>query len=247
MVLLTGPTGSGKTTTLYGALNQITSSEKNIVTVEDPVEYQLKGIYQMQANPAIGLTFAAGLRAILRQDPDIIMVGEIRDQETASSAIRCALTGHLVLSTLHTNDTASTAVRLMDMGVEPFLLSSTLVGIVAQRVVRRICEDCAEDYEPPLSVLEPLGLGGREPRRLRRGRGCRSCRGTGYRGRTAVFEVLEATEAFRSALGRSAGADELRRISLAEGMRTLRMNTAVKVLGGITTPEEMAAVTMGME
>jgi general secretion pathway protein E len=247
LILVTGPTGSGKTTTLYSTMTSLATPEKNITTIEDPVEFVTDEFNQIAVQQAVDVTFSNALRNILRQDPDIIMVGEIRDQETASSAIRCALTGHLVLSTLHTNDTASTAVRLMDMGVEPFLLSSTLVGIVAQRLVRRICEDCAEDYEPPLSVLEPLGLGGREPRRLRRGRGCRSCRGTGYRGRTAVFEVLEATEAFRSALGRSAGADELRRISLAEGMRTLRMNTAVKVLGGITTPEEMAAVTMGME
>jgi type II secretory ATPase GspE/PulE/Tfp pilus assembly ATPase PilB-like protein len=192
------------------------------------------------------VTFSNALRHILRQDPDIIMVGEIRDQETARSAIRCSLTGHLVLSTLHTNDTASTAIRLVDMGIEPFLLSSTLVAIVAQRLMRKVCDDCAEDYTPTESVLQSLGLSGRSLV-FRRGRGCRSCRGTGYRGRTAVFEVMEIGEGIRTALARSAGADEIHRLAVEDGMISLRTNAMRKVLSGITTPSEMLGATMGVE
>ncbi len=247
LILVTGPTGSGKTTTLYSTLTTLATAEKNITTIEDPIEFVTDEFNQIAVQPAIDVTFSNALRHILRQDPDIIMVGEVRDQETAKSAIRCALTGHLVLSTLHTNDTASTAIRMLDMGVEPFLLCSTLVGIVAQRLVRKVCEECAEEWEPPASVLQASGLTGRENARFRRGRGCRACRGTGYKGRTAVFEVLEVTERFRSALARSATIDELRRLAVEDGMRTLRSGTAMKVYDGVTTPNEMMAVTMGLE
>ncbi len=246
LVLVTGPTGSGKTTTLYSTLTALATNEKNITTIEDPIEFVTDEFNQIAVQNAVDVTFSNALRHILRQDPDIIMVGEIRDQETARSAIRCSLTGHLVLSTLHTNDTASTAIRLVDMGIEPFLLSSTLVAIVAQRLMRKVCDDCAEDYTPTESVLQSLGLSGRSLV-FRRGRGCRSCRGTGYRGRTAVFEVMEIGEGIRTALARSAGADEIHRLAVEDGMISLRTNAMRKVLSGITTPSEMLGATMGVE
>ena len=247
LLLVTGPTGSGKTTTLYSTLTALSTTEKNITTIEDPIEFVTDEFNQIAVQPAIDVTFSTALRHILRQDPDIIMVGEIRDQETAGSAIRCALTGHLVLSTLHTNDTASTAVRLLDMGVEPFLLASTLIGVVAQRLVRVVCDECAEVWEPPAPLLATAGLAGVRDCTFRRGRGCRACRGTGFKGRTAVFEVMEVTDRVRDALARSAPSGEIRRLAVEDGMRTLRSNAVLKVCSGVTTPGEMVAVTMGLE
>jgi len=247
LLLVTGPTGSGKTTTLYSTLTALATTEKNITTIEDPIEFVTDEFNQIAVQPAIDVTFSTALRYILRQDPDIIMVGEIRDQETARSAIRCALTGHLVLSTLHTNDTASSAVRLLDMGVEPFLLSSTLIGIVAQRLVRTVCSECAELWEPPQPLLASAGISDRSGGVFRRGKGCRACRGTGFKGRTAVFEVLEVTDRIRDALAGSAPTNELRRIAVEEGMRTLRLNAARKVCSGVTTPGEMVSIMMGLE
>lgn len=246
LILVTGPTGSGKTTTLYSTLTALSSDEKNITTIEDPIEFVADEFNQISVQPAVDVTFTSALRHILRQDPDIIMVGEIRDQETARSAIRCSLTGHLVLSTLHTNDTASTAVRLLDMGIESFLLCSTLIGIVAQRLVRKVCDECAEDYAPGETLLESMGMAGRRVV-FRRGRGCRTCRGTGYRGRTAVFEVMEISDRIRSLLAHSASVDDLRRAAQEEGMNTMRVNATRKVLAGVTTPSEMLEATMGME
>jgi general secretion pathway protein E len=246
LILVTGPTGSGKTTTLYSTLTTLATNEKNITTIEDPIEFVADEFNQIAVQNAVDVTFTNALRHVLRQDPDIIMVGEIRDVETARSALRCSLTGHLVLSTLHTNDTSSTAVRLLDMGMEPFLLCSTLIGIVAQRLMRKVCPDCGEDYTPSDSVLQSLGLSGRSLI-FRRGKGCRSCRGTGYKGRTAIFEVMDVGERIRTALARSSSTDEIRRIATEEGMSTLRTNALRKVLAGITTPSEMLNATMGAE
>ena len=245
LILVTGPTGSGKTTTLYSSLTILATKEKNITTVEDPIEFVTNEFNQIAVQPAIDLTFSTSLKYILRQDPDIIMVGEIRDTETARSAMRCALTGHLVLSTLHTNDSASAAMRLVDMGVEPYLLSTTLVAVVAQRLVRMICDRCAEEYVPSRSLRESIGL--EDGVVLKRGVGCRNCRGTGYKGRTGVFEVLEMTEEVRNAVMRSASIDEIRRIAVGQGMVSLRESTLSKVRAGITTPEEMLKVTLGVE
>ncbi len=245
LILVTGPTGSGKTTTLYSSLTTLATKEKNITTIEDPIEFITNEFNQIAVQPAIDLTFSNSLKYILRQDPDIIMVGEIRDKETARSAMRCALTGHLVLSTLHTNDAASAPIRLMDMGVQPYLLSTTLVAVVAQRLVRRICESCSEDYVPSKSIYRSIGL--KEDVVLRRGKGCRNCRGTGYKGRVAVFEMLEMTESIRAHIMRNASIDDIRRASIEQGMVTLRSNTLSKVRSGITTPEEMLKVTLGVE
>jgi len=246
LILVTGPTGSGKTTTLYSTLTTLATAEKNITTIEEPIEFVADEFNQIGVQPAVDVTFTTALRHVLRQDPDIIMVGEIRDVETARSALRCSLTGHLVLSTLHTNDTATTAVRLLDMGIEPFLLCSTLVGIVAQRLVRKVCPDCGEDYAPSESILQSLGLSGRSLI-FKRGKGCRTCRGTGYKGRTAVFELMVVGERIRAAIAASAPMEELRRISVEEGMSTLRTNAIRKVLAGVTTPSEMLGATMGVE
>ncbi len=243
LVLVTGPTGSGKTTTLYSSLITISSEQNNIVTIEDPVEFITDEFNQISVQKAIDLTFITALRHVLRQDPDIIMVGEIRDRETAISAMRSALTGHLVLSTLHTNDTASTMVRLMDMGVEPYLLVSTLRGIVAQRLVRSICPHCREEYTPDETER---GLVGIEPgTKLMRGAGCKECRNTGYRGRIAVFEVMPVDESIRQRLARRASLDEIRDAALSGGMITLREAGIRKVLGGITTVSELVRVTAG--
>jgi type IV pilus assembly protein PilB len=246
MVLLTGPTGSGKTTTLYSALTEIKSSQTNIVTVEDPVEYQIKGIYQVQANPKIGLTFANGLRHILRQDPDIIMVGEIRDLETAEMAIRSALTGHLVFSTLHTNDAIGTIVRLINMGVEPYLVCSSLTLAVAQRLVRRICPHCKESYKPTKELLRNFGMDGKPQKSLlfNRSKGCRRCKDTGYYGRTAICEILEMKAPVRNAILNGADIEGIRQAALELGMTTLRENGLQKVKDGITTPEEVLRATI---
>ena len=247
IILVTGPTGSGKTTTLYAALNRIHTEEKNIITVEDPVEYQLKGIGQIHVNPKIGLTFASGLRSILRQDPDVIMVGEIRDVETAEIAIQASLTGHLVLSTLHTNDAPSAIVRLIDMGVEPFLVASSLMAVCAQRLVRVICPHCREPYES--SELERSYFTGRvvapgmSSPTLYRGRGCGKCSGTGYLGRTGIFEFLVVDDALRQMITGRTDSQAIKNVAISGGMRTLRHDGFEKALRGTTTVEEVLRVT----
>ncbi len=245
LILVTGPTGSGKTTTLYSSLTAISRETVNITTIEDPVEFVTDEFNQISVQSAVDLTFTTALRHILRQDPDIIMVGEIRDVETAVSAMRSALTGHLVLSTLHTNDTATTAVRLMDMGVVPFLLMSTLRGIAAQRLVRKICPECSEEWVPEDALADSIEI----PRgsTLRRGKGCRACRNTGYKGRTGVFEVMDVGEEMRAALAGRVGVDDIRRLAVSQGMRTMRDSARLKVLAGVTTPEEMLKVDLGGE
>jgi general secretion pathway protein E len=247
IVLATGPTGSGKTTTLYAALGHIVASAhngKNILTVEDPVEYQLPGVGQIQINPKIALTFANGLRALLRQDPDIIMVGEIRDRETADIAVHAALTGHLVLSTLHTTDSIGAITRLLDMGIEPFLVSSAVTAVIGQRLVRRVCANCRLPGAPPAS--DPVGLG--LPADLARplwaaGPGCNNCRRTGYRGRTGIFELLMLDDDLRALVMRRADATALRQSARTHGMIALREHGADKVRGGITTVDELLRVT----
>ncbi|MBI5144391.1 MAG: type II secretion system ATPase GspE [Candidatus Omnitrophica bacterium] len=241
IILVTGPTGSGKTTTLYSALTTINSVEKNIITVEDPVEYELPLIRQTQVNPKAGLTFATGLRSILRQDPDIVMVGEIRDKETADIAIQASLTGHLVFSTLHTNDAPSALTRLIDMGVEPFLISSSVIGILAQRLVRVICKECKEKYPPSNDVLKELGL--KEAPSFCRGRGCEVCKNTGYAGRIGIFEFLHISEEIKKLIVTKASADEVKKKAVMEGMRTLRDDGLDKTRRGITTIEEVLRVT----
>jgi general secretion pathway protein E len=245
LILVTGPTGSGKTTTLYSSLTTLATKEKNITTIEDPIEFITDEFNQIAVQPAVEMTFSNSLKYILRQDPDIIMVGEIRDKETARSAMRCALTGHLVLSTLHTNDSASAAIRLIDMGVEPYLLSTTLVAVIAQRLVRKVCDSCAIEYTPSDSIRASIGL--EAGITLRKGEGCRNCRGTGYRGRMAVFEVLEITEEIRAAIMTRESIDNIRRTAVDQGMTTLHSNTLSKVREGLTTPEEMLKVTLGVE
>jgi general secretion pathway protein E len=243
IVLVTGPTGSGKTTTLYAALDKINRPDLKIITVEDPVEYQLKGVNQIPVRPKIGLSFASGLRHIVRQDPDVIMVGEIRDLETAEIAIQAALTGHLVFSTLHTNDAPSAVTRLQDMGCEPYLVSSVLSGVLAQRLVRRICQACrAPDHPDPASLLG-LGVTDATGVELFQGKGCDDCRGTGYRGRTGIYELLRITEEIRSLVVQKAPANEIRRHAVADGMVTLREDAWVKACAGLTTVEEILRVT----
>ncbi len=238
IVLVTGPTGSGKTTTLYAALNRIHTETKNIITVEDPVEYQLKGIGQIHVNQRVGLTFASGLRSILRQDPDVIMLGEIRDFETAEVAIQASLTGHLVLSTLHTNDAPSAVARLVDMGVEPFLVSSSLAGVLAQRLVRVICPACKEPYAPAEEeakyVTAPV---------LYRGRGCDKCNNKGYIGRTGIFELLEVDNSIRQMITGKTDSQSIKNVAVSGGMRTLRMDGFEKAVKGITSIEEVLRVT----
>ncbi|GAB4269629.1 MAG: hypothetical protein Kow0092_23730 [Deferrisomatales bacterium] len=248
LVLVTGPTGSGKSTTLYAALHAINSIEKNIVTVEDPVEYQIPLINQVGVNPKRGLTFAGALRAFLRQDPDVIMVGEIRDPETGAIAAEAALTGHLVLSTLHTNDAPSAITRLMDMGVAPFLLAPTLLGILGQRLVRRICSQCKKPYEPKAVELREAGVEELQGQvTFHRGAGCGACGGTGYKGRTAVYELLEVDEPIRELITQRASTAELRREAYAKGFRDLRFDGLRKVVAGATTLEEVIRVTRAVD
>ena len=242
IILVTGPTGSGKTTTLYSGLMRINTIDRNIITVEDPVEYRLGLIRQIQVNPKAGITFAAGLRAILRQDPDIIMVGEIRDLETATIAIQSALTGHLVFSTLHTNDAPSSITRLVNMGIEPFLISASLVGVMAQRLVRFICQNCKEPYEPSKALLERWGLKGKDGVALYRGKGCEKCKGTGYKGRGAIFELMIVDDDLRELIIASASTVVLRKKAQERGMRTLAEDGLTKALKGLTTIEEVARV-----
>jgi general secretion pathway protein E len=241
ILLVTGPTGSGKTTTLYAALNRIHSEEKNIITVEDPVEYQLKGIGQIQVNSRIGLTFASGLRSILRQDPDIIMVGEIRDLETAVIAVQASMTGHLVLSTLHTNDAASAITRLVDMGIEPFLIASSLAGIVAQRLIRVICPHCKEPHQP--SEKEHLAFGLHSTVKLYKGRGCDHCAGKGYIGRTGIFETFIVNDEIRQMISSRTDSQNIKNLAVSKGMKTLRADGIEKASMGITTLEEVLRVT----
>ncbi|MCP9456273.1 MAG: type II secretion system ATPase GspE [Nitrospira sp.] len=243
MILVTGPTGSGKTTTLYAALSHINSSDKNIITIEDPVEYQLPGIGQMQVNPKINLTFAAGLRSILRQDPDVIMIGEIRDRETAEIAIHASLTGHLVFSTLHTNDAASAATRLIDMGIEPFLVASSVVAVLAQRLIRKICPDCKTPYKPSAEELSRLDLPSQTDLTLYRGAGCQACSQTGYRGRTGIFELMVLDDEIRRLIGSKADASTIKQAAVAKGMMTLKQDGAERVLQGQTSLEEVMRIT----
>ncbi len=242
ILLVTGPTGSGKTTTLYAALQKINNIEDKIITVEDPVEYQLGGIKQIHVNPKIGLTFGNGLRAILRHDPDIIMIGEIRDLETAEIAVQSALTGHLVFSTLHTNDAPTAITRLVDMGLEPFLVASTVEGLMAQRLVRRVCKHCKfesarKDSEFAEGVFPP------DIKSFWRGKGCEECRGTGYKGRQGVFELLVVDDALREMILKREGANRLKKYAMEHGMRTLRDDGWDRVRLGVTTPEEVIRIT----
>lgn len=244
MILVTGPTGSGKTTTLYATLNAINTVEKNIITIEDPVEYVIDGINQIQINPKAGLTFASGLRSILRQDPDVIMVGEIRDAETADIAVRAATTGHLVFSTMHTNDAAGAVARLLDMGVEPFLVASSVIGVLAQRLVRVTCPRCKTSYEVPAGSPERafLGVYSDDNLTLSKGTGCSFCNGTGYHGRVAVHELMTVTGKIREAILSKASSEEIQAINSAPGMRSLREDACRKALAGITTFEELMRV-----
>jgi general secretion pathway protein E len=264
ILLVTGPTGSGKTTTLYAALSKINTPDINILTVEDPVEYQLEGISQVQVNPKIELTFASAIRSFLRHDPDVIMVGEIRDQETASMAITASLTGHLVFSTIHTNDAAGAVTRLIDMGIEPFLVTSSLSGVLAQRLVRRLCTECRVLYRPVDEELTRLGI---DVARFRSGTlqvakyktrapeptsgmlfqaregGCSACRGRGYSGRSAIYELLHIDDTIRTLSLKKSDASTIKRAALDVGMRTLRMDGVGKVLAGITTLQEVLLIT----
>jgi general secretion pathway protein E/type IV pilus assembly protein PilB len=242
IVLVTGPTGSGKTTTLYAALHTIVSDEIKILTVEDPIEYYLAGINQVQVSEKIGLNFARALRSFLRHDPDVILVGEIRDRETAEVAINASLTGHLVFSTLHTNDSSSASTRLLDMGVEPFLISSSVDGVLAQRLVRSICKNCKEAYEPdPAGLPRDLVLEPGQP--LYRGRGCRECRHIGYRGRLGIFELLMMDEELREMVVQRASAGRIQQLALKHGLKLLREDGWLKVRAGLTTPEEVLRAT----
>jgi general secretion pathway protein E len=251
IILVTGPTGSGKTTTLYATLQRINSPEVNILTVEDPIEYQLSGIGQVQVNPKIDLTFANGLRSFLRQDPDIIMVGEIRDRETAEIAIQASLTGHLVFSTLHTNDAASAVTRLLDMGVEAFLISSSVLAMMAQRLVRILCLTCREPCEPGPATLRELGLTPEDCARLGgqfyQAKGCAACHGTGYRGRTGIYELLVMDDTVRTMVMQQANANAIKATAVQRGMRTLLQDGARKVLQGRTTAEEVLRITQESE
>ncbi|MEZ6234690.1 MAG: ATPase, T2SS/T4P/T4SS family [Phycisphaerales bacterium] len=243
LLLVTGPTGSGKTTTLYSALDLLRSPEVNLVTVEDPVEYQLDLINQVQANESIGMTFGRVLRSLLRQDPDVIMIGEIRDEETARVAVQAALTGHLVLATLHTNDSPSTVARLLDMNVEAYLLASALIGVVAQRLARTICPSCATRYYPSEQVLDDAGLSDKAGRAFRKGEGCQQCHDSGFQGRMGVYEVMEVTSPVRRAIHRGVAAHELRDVLRREGWRSLREEGVEAALAGKSTLEEILRVT----
>jgi len=243
MVLITGPTGSGKTTTLYATLEKINNEKQKIITVEDPVEYQLDGITQIQANASIGLSFAQGLRSIVRQDPDVLMIGEIRDHETAEIAIESALTGHLVFSTLHTNDAAGAVTRLQDMGVQGYLISSSMLAIQAQRLVRRVCTDCTEIHPLNTDEAAALEIDVNSISEVRRGSGCERCGQTGYRGRVGLYELLIMSDAIRHHIASGADANIIRDEAIKEGMKTLRQDALEKLANGLTTPEEVVRVT----
>lgn len=243
IVLVTGPTGSGKTTTLYSCLNRMNTADRKILTVEDPVEYQMAGINQMQVNEKIGFTFASGLRSILRQDPDVIMVGEMRDIETAQMGIQAALTGHLVFSTIHTNDSASTVARLLDMGVEDYLVASTIRCILAQRLARRICPNCKEEYRPNATELKLAKIPEDADVRFYRGKGCPECNQSGYRGRAGLYELMNITPELEEMITQRRNANEIKKVAIAQGMQTLRENGFRKVLSGLTTIDEVIRVT----
>ncbi|MCB1111235.1 MAG: type II secretion system ATPase GspE [Chlamydiia bacterium] len=249
IILVTGPTGSGKTTTLYSAICQINSDEINVMTIEDPVEYNLKGIAQIGVRPKINLTFAAGLRHILRQDPDVIMVGEIRDAETAEIAVQASLTGHLVMSTLHTNDAPSAITRLVDMGVEPYLLSSSVVGVLAQRLVRRICTKCKKTYTPTDQELKSIGITHKQLKngKLHHGKGCDACFGSGYKGRHGLYELLNINNAIKKQIVKSPDAVEIRELAVKAGMSTLLDHGAQLIIDGVTTVSEVLSATRGVE
>ena len=245
IVLVTGPTGSGKTTTLYATLACIDHRSRNVITIEEPVEYKLAGYSQIEVNPKLGLTFAHSLRSVLRQDPDVIMVGEMRDSETAQIAIQAALTGHLVFSTVHTNSAPATVTRLIDMGIEPFLVSSTIIGILSQRLVRRICPDCRNAYEAHPEELRELGINhtSSEPIKLFKGTGCGNCRETGYRGRIGVHELLIINDRVKNVIMTNSDAQAIKQKAVVEGMKTLKMDGTDKALKGFTTAEEVLTVT----
>jgi len=246
IILVTGPTGSGKTTTLYSALNEANDVSMKIITTEDPVEYDLEGIVQVQVNEEIGVTYAACLRSILRQDPDMILVGEIRDRETAQISIEASLTGHVVFSTLHTNDAPLAITRLVDIGVEPFLIAATLEGVVGQRLVRRICTECKTHYEPSVAILRELEVPPEQVagKKFAYGKGCPACNGTGYRGRVAIFEIMVVTDAVRELIMDKAPTSRIRELSRREGMRTLRESGLLAIYDGVTTVEEVLRETM---
>lgn len=244
IVLITGPTGSGKSSTLYAALNRLNGEHVNIITIEDPVEYQLEGVNQIQVNPNVGMTFAEGLRSILRQDPNIIMVGEIRDRETAEIAIRASLTGHLVLSTLHTNDALSTVARLIDMGVEPFLVATSLSGVVSQRLVRRVCRDCQEEHEPTKREVDIFARRGLKIEKVMRGRGCPMCNMTGYKGRIALHELMVMSDEMRKVILNGEPLSKLREIAIKNKMIFLIDDGLLKVKQGLTTTEEVLRVSI---
>ena len=243
MILVTGPTGSGKTTTLYSVLQELNNPQYNIVTVEDPIEYELAGINQVAVRSEIGLDFASALRSILRQDPDIVMVGEIRDNETADIAVKAALTGHQVLSTLHTNDAAGAITRLDDMGIEPFLIASSVLMTCAQRLVRRVCMNCREEFLPEPEMFEKLGLEPKKDAMFYRGSGCDRCKGRGYLGRMAIIEALPVSEPIRRLIIKRASATVIKNQAVTEGMKTLRMAGVDKAIEGVTTLEEVWRVT----
>ena len=244
IILVTGPTGSGKTTTLYAALSKINSPDKNIITIEDPIEYQLKGIGQIQVNAKIHLTFAAGLRSVLRQDPDVILVGEIRDSETAEIAIQAALTGHLVFSTLHTNDAAGAVTRLLDMKIEPFLISSSVISILAQRLVRVLCKECREPYQiTPAEIAELELVTGTQGATVYRAKGCEACFNTGYLGRSAIYELLNVDDDIRQLIMKNTDAVTIKALAMEKGMKTLRQDGAARVLQGVTSIDEVVRVT----
>jgi type II secretory ATPase GspE/PulE/Tfp pilus assembly ATPase PilB-like protein len=245
---VTGPNGAGKTTTLYACLTQLNRPEVKLITTEDPVEYDLNGLVQVAVNTKIGLSFSTSLRAILRHDPDIIMVGEIRDLETAQTAVQASLTGHLVFSTLHTNDAPGAVTRLLDMGVEPFLVTSTVTGVLAQRLVRALCTQCRAPYEPTAEDLAALHVAAAQLKApLMRAVGCEACQGIGYKGRTGLYEFLAMTEALRPIVIERSSVSELRARARADGMRTLRQDGITKVLAGVTTVEEMIRETQDYE
>lgn len=249
IIFVTGPTGSGKTTTLYASLSKINNKEKKILTIEDPIEYQIKGVTQIQVHPKIGLTFSNGLRTMLRHDPDIMMVGEVRDYETAEITIRVALTGHLVFSTLHTNDAAGGITRLIDMGVEPFLVASSVIAFIAQRLVRVVCPKCKQKIRPDKEILSELNVRAKDAAKIKiyEGKGCESCRHTGFMGRTAIYEILTVTEPIRELILKRTSSEEIKKRAVSLGMRTLREDGWEKVRMGITSPSEVIRVTQEEE
>jgi type IV pilus assembly protein PilB len=246
MVLVTGPTGSGKTSTLYASLNRLNTPETNIMTAEDPVEYNFRGINQVQIKEQIGLTFAAALRSFLRQDPNIILVGEIRDFETTEIAIKAALTGHLVLSSVHTNDAPSTISRLLNMGIEPFLVATSVHLICAQRLIRKICSDCRAEVKTPLQTLIKAGFSQEDAKNIQtfKGEGCKTCNGTGYKGRIGMYEVMEISEDIQELILVGASAREIRRKAMEEGMLSLRQSGLAKIKAGLTTLDEVLRETV---